>query len=603
MSNIRNTENPAKQKIEIQEKQRETKRQQALKQKRKQRLESGLRQYLAEFTEDVVKTISKNIYHNTKTKGMIINTENSMLKNYGETHDMYGIWLILKTMNLDTLEKFQQWYESNKDAIEQLKEDTSEKPPVQPQIQEPPVQEPLVQPQIPKIDNPQVQLQNIPQTQPDLPVQKVPQIQIPNKNFSNIEMNQQPQYPAVLINKLNKIDHNDKLTPQQKQVEQTKLINAYNKKLLKSREELAALAVGITPERTYQTQPNLKFADLNELPPERTFMNNLSPEQWNEIKSSSKNSWVGAFDTARDIKFNPKMLDPAYAAWKGRVNGTEVYYQDFNNDGIEDILEYNPDNERIVTYNGYSSKPSKQKLYKEFYASDQGKAIGNAAGRPIYPSTMKQWYEDQLLNTYNTREARRAYNDGLGRINMEGFKVKNKTISEMVKDVFNKQTYEQYLNAIAQKMQIPVSKVKTLLPRQTIVSMLMKSLLITWFGETITGDKDQDTKTFNTICKFLNMKNKTDNGADGPECKAMVYNVLKQNIESGRVHDNLGLQEYINKLWVELVQNLNYSKAIRLFAIAPNQKLNSELQRYKQYAKDKSEQLAARNASRTTLYA
>ena len=475
-----------------------------------------------------------------------------------------------------------------------------------------------VQPQLQ--DNPQVQLQNISQTLrsapevqpipqislqdfPPIVIQDEPQMQIPNTNFSNIEMNQQPQYPQALLNKINKINSNTKLTTHQKQVEVNNLIKTYNKNLGKSKEDLAAKATGITPERTYQTQPNLKFAELNQLPPGRTFMNNLTEQQWNDIKDNDKNSWVKAFDTARDIKFNPKMLDPAYAAWKGRVNGTAVYYQDFNGDKIEDILEYDPDHDRIVTYNGYSSKLSKQKLYKEFYESAKGKAVGNAEGRPIYPSTMKQWYADELINTYNTPEARRNYNEGLGKINMEGFKVKNKTISEMVKDVFNKQLYEHYLNTISQKMQIPIKKIKTLLPRQTIVSMLMKSFLITWFGEQLTGDKEQDTKTFNTICKFLNMKNKTDNGANGPECKAKVYNTLKQAIEGGYVHNRLGLQEYINNLWIALVQNMNYSNAIKIFTINPDQNLTNQLQLYKQYAQGKAEQLAARNAGRTVLYA
>ena len=146
--------------------------------------------------------------------------------------------------------------------------------------------------------------------------------------------------------------------------------------------------------REYYGDPNLPFAEQGQPGKRQPFPLSELAEEWDTIVAKPKNQWFHAFNDKKAVgfEFNPKMLDPEYAAWKGATRGTRIYRGDFNNDGYEDIIELDEDDE-FRTINGYSKRPSKQALYDAYFKENE--ATANEFGKPVYPMKFKDWKQEK----------------------------------------------------------------------------------------------------------------------------------------------------------------------------------------------------------------
>ena len=271
----------------------------------------------------------------------------------------------------------------------------------------------------------------------------------------------------------------------------------------------------------------------------------LDEDRWNDIKKDSSNAWINAFGKAHDFSYNPKMLDPQYAAWHGVKYGTDIYSADVNHDGYTDIIEVDED-DKIRTFNGYKIGPSKQKLYQEYYAAHP--AVGNDKGKPVYSVKFDDWYQ-QRVKSFGTDEKgaaeRKQLNTDLAKKGMYGYKVKETSINEHLKnyvktsrgDNEKESIYDSVAKYIASQLVTvnvnqednkPDAKsklVKGKFPITSFVGQIIRAYLFKHFNVAPSGNKDKDAEDINKLSRLANSRKTKD--ANKPYVKDAIINDLK----------------------------------------------------------------------------
>ncbi|WP_458454530.1 hypothetical protein [Methanobrevibacter sp.] len=303
---------------------------------------------------------------------------------------------------------------------------------------------------------------------------------------------------------------------------------------------------------------------------------NMSAQTRSNILSNSKNNWIHAFDKARDFSYNPKMLDPQYAVWHGAKHGNDVYYTDINNDGETDIIEVDED-DKIKSYNGYIVRPSKQHLYNEYYSVDENKAIADHNGNPVYPNKFNDWWHQRAGQM--SADERKTLNSSLAHKGMIGYKVKDATLNETIKQAVSVKRdgvsiYDGYMNALARVVNIDVKVVKRSLPISSFVGQIVRAVLFAHFNFAPTTNKgsnelnrEADDRLVGKLSRIINSTASKKSGLK----EAMVNYILTL------FNNQQAINQALNIIWTNLVINRAYTQCITQLSAAVRNIGNQQL--------------------------
>lgn len=354
-----------------------------------------------------------------------------------------------------------------------------------------------------EVENLQQQLASVGESVGRAPAPQVaPQINIPPK-----EVNNNPVIQNLILPK-SAMQDVDNRKEQLKQLRYNKALERANAMELDDLKKRYAKQAAQGKIKMQGGNPKIKFADDNAKGAWN--LAELDQENWGRITGTKGNDWINTFNKAHDFSYNPKMLDPQYAAWHGARYGTTVYQGDVNNDGISDIIEVDED-DKIRTFNGYKIGPSKQKLYQEFYNTEANKAVGKN-GKPYYPVKFDNWY--QARSSQLSADERKTLNSDLSKKGMHGYKVKETTINEHIKNVlkneaFNGQQiskYDYYIGALASNLNYDPKVVKRSLPMSSMVGQFVRAVLFKLFGVNPSGNRDTDDAVIGKLSRVANSK-------------------------------------------------------------------------------------------------
>ena len=140
----------------------------------------------------------------------------------------------------------------------------------------------------------------------------------------------------------------------------------------------------VKKQKQWGFDPNAKY---NEYIPE-TF----TKEYYEQLSGNKKNAWTKHM-LNKDYKYDPKMMDPRYAAMKGAKRGLKAYFGDVNGDGVEDVALID-ENGKIKSFNGFQPVQSKRRQLVKYYAQVGPEKL-TAKGSPIYypKATFDQWMD------------------------------------------------------------------------------------------------------------------------------------------------------------------------------------------------------------------
>ena len=465
-------------------------------------------------------------------------------------------------------------------------------------------------PQNPVLDNPQQQLaqqnveapQNIPPQQPQ--VLDNPQKQLAqNPIFNNIEMNNRGKLAEQKL--LWQQKYTDK--PGKAARRSAKADKLYTKYVNMPKEELAekmAIIESANDSRAFygEKQPFAAKDQKGNWP-----MSQFDNNYWNTVKQTKGNEWISAFNKGKDFSYNPKMLDPQYASWKAHERGNYIYDHDINNDGIKDLIEIDPDDDMIRTFNGYSVGPSKQQLYREFYDVDANKAVANFAGKPVYPVAFNDWYNTKTSQM--SKQQLEAANKGRGEKGMAGYKLKKKTITENVKDYIKGAKYNSLCERFANHYNIPINAVKKSIPLNSLSGYIVRLVLFaltnsntTQAVEGMTAEEHRaaDNKILSTITSCLNSKDNRET------LSPQIEQIIKQfcdNVEySGTILADIWNYFVVNKS-VNSYLNFMTNVLPKIKRVMPvNQNLLQALQTSAQKKEVRRQEIAAGRANKQNVW-
>ena len=316
----------------------------------------------------------------------------------------------------------------------------------------------------------------------------------------------------------------------------------------------------------------------------------LDEQRWNTIKSDSNNDWINTFSKAHDFSYNPKMLDPQYAAWHGVKYGTDIYSADVNNDGYTDIIEVDED-DKIRTFNGYKIGPSKQKLYQEYYTAHP--AVANAKGKPVYSVKFDDWYQQKAKSI--AADERKKLNTDLTKKGMYGYKVKETSINEYMKNFVkstglvneNMSIYDSVISTIAAQLKVNPKLVKGKFPITSFVGQIIRAYLFIHFNIPPTGDKDKDAEVINKLSRLANSKRTKD--TNKPYVKEAIIEALKA------IFGTVGVKEAALIIFNNLVLNDDYTECQHALIqkIPVNQQIKAACEALLQYNTAASQKRAA----------
>ena len=404
--------------------------------------------------------------------------------------------------------------------------------------------------------------------------QVAPQINIPPK-----EVNNNPVIQNLILPK-SAMQDVDNRKEQLKQLRYNKALERANNMQLDELKDRYAKNAAQGKIKLQGGNPKIKFADDN-----AKGAWNLAPldqENWGRITGTEGNDWINTFNKAHDFSYNPKMLDPQYAAWHGAKYGTTVYQGDVNNDGISDIIEVDED-DKIRTFNGYKIGPSKQKLYQEFYGIEANKAVGKN-GKPYYPVKFDNWY--QARSSQLSADERKTLNRNLSEKGMHGYKVKETTINEHIKNVLKNEAFNQtniskydyYIGILASNLNYDPKVVKRSLPMSSMVGQFVRAVLFKLFGVNPSGNRDTDDAVIGKLSRVANSKT-----------YGLKQNIIDHLLTFVNTPETFGT--IITVIWNNLVINKNYGSC--------QQSLVRDLQVNPQLATTCQQALNAANTSST----
>ena len=255
--------------------------------------------------------------------------------------------------------------------------------------------------------------------------------------------------------------------------------------------------------REYYGDPNLPFAEQGQPGKRQPFPLSELAEEWDTIVAKPKNQWFHAFNDKKAVgfEFNPKMLDPEYAAWKGATRGTRIYRGDFNNDGYEDIIELDEDDE-FRTINGYSKRPSKQALYNEYFKENE--ATANEFGKPVYPMKFKDWKQEKAAKM--DADERKRLNTDLAKIGMAKYKVKEASIAEQVEAGLKEGAYEACVSYLSERKHIDPKLIRKNFRIKSLASHLVRACLHKFFNKGIGANQHEEEKLISKLSRIANKK-------------------------------------------------------------------------------------------------
>ena len=400
------------------------------------------------------------------------------------------------------------------------------------------------------------------------PVNLQQQLQSVNNNFSNNKVNMNQQASDERKRQLRQLKY-DKALERAKGMQLEDLQKKYAKQAASGKIKLQG------------GDPTLPFAQPNQ---QGTWkLKEMHPQDWHRIHNTKGNNWIDTFDKAHDFSYNPKMLDPQYAAWHGARHGTDVYYTDVNNDMIPDIIEVDED-DKIKSYNGYRIGRSKQKLWNEYYTAHP--AVGDAKGKPVYPVEFDDWY--RTVSSSMNANQRKTLNTELSHKGMHGYKVKEASINETIKSFVtarNEQNnnisgYDRLIAAFAQRINYDPKVVKKALPVASLVGQIIRAVLFVHFNTRPTLNRDDDDKLVSKLSRIANSKS---------------YNLKQQylNYIQGLFVNNDAIMNLTNIIWIHLVINRNYADCQKELCKAVNTAVIEQLKEASvqalQFANQKSE--------------
>lgn len=270
----------------------------------------------------------------------------------------------------------------------------------------------------------------------------------------------------------------------------------------KRKEQIRNLYASSVANQTMKSQygdSSVKFD--GELKPKQ--LSEIKPGDWEKITNDPRNKWFQAFNSkkAPGFGFNPKMIDPAYAAWQGVRRGTTVYEGDFNQDGYNDIVEID-ETGAFRTINGYSRRPSKQGLYIDYFK--ENKAETNESGNPYYKTDFDDWYVKKV-NTMNNSE-RKKLNVDLVKAGMAKYKVKEASVAEQIESHLKGGIYEKCVKYIAEQIKADSKLVKKNFRIKSLASHIVRAMLHKYFNIDLQKNQKDEEGLISKLTRLVNGK-------------------------------------------------------------------------------------------------
>lgn len=234
--------------------------------------------------------------------------------------------------------------------------------------------------------------------------------------------------------------------------------------------------------------------------------NEYEPEQftkqfYEELANNKKNAWTKHM-LSKDYSYDPKMMDPSYAAMKGAKRGLKAYFGDVNDDGVPDVALVD-ENGKIKNFNGFSQKQSKRRQLIKYYEQVGASGV-TKTGAPIYggQSSFNDWMQQVAQNEAQKGNLKKL-NTELGHKGYAGYKLKEKTVTEQIRTAV-KPAYQRLLMQIAQSNNLNPTLVKRAMPYNLFIPIYTRVVLNTLFGANPQSRSDDEQGQW--IAKTLKKK-------------------------------------------------------------------------------------------------
>ena len=270
-------------------------------------------------------------------------------------------------------------------------------------------------------------------------------------------------------------------------------------------------------------------ARYNEYEPE-----NFTKQYYEELANNKKNAWTKHM-LSKDYSYDPKMMDPRYAAMKGAKRGLKAYFGDVNDDGVPDVALVD-ENGKIKNFNGFSQKQSKRRQLINYY-SQVGPQGLTPKGSPIYgnQSSFNNWVQE-VAQFETNRGNLKKLNTELGHKGYAGYKLKEKTVTEQIRTAV-KPSYQKLLLQIAQTNKLNPILVKRAMPYNLFIPIYIRVVLNTLFGANPQSRSDDEQGQW--IAKTIKKK---WNGTQFEQLKPAIIDVFSKL-------DQNGFMEIGNAIW------------------------------------------------------
>lgn len=223
----------------------------------------------------------------------------------------------------------------------------------------------------------------------------------------------------------------------------------------------------------------------------------------------------------KTTRYNSRLEHPNYAAYYAAKHEGKAYRDDFNDDGIDDIVITNKAG-NVTHINGHSMSKTKRGVNLEYFDSDDYAKLNhyytNKNGKKVLqlidPTAKNEWIDE--LSTTTKKEL----NKELRKAGMAGFKIKDENVANILKENA-KIVYE---NVISTLVGIEKSKNKGLdkkelrssimkhLPKTTFASRIVNAILLKvsgLFDKKAPQINDEDLPFY--LTKLKKLFNKTEN--------------------------------------------------------------------------------------------
>lgn len=241
---------------------------------------------------------------------------------------------------------------------------------------------------------------------------------------------------------------------------------------------------------------------------------NYEPDELDEIaienimggkKSKSANKWITKdhpyFNTKTE--YDPRMINPNYAAYRASKKGGKAYIGDFNQDGVGDVVVTNKHG--VVKYiNGHSRHETEHPMMMDYFASQDYQKLSHKtkSGKEISVFNRKNYKEwiDTVDNT-TKNEAKRLLRDS----GVTGFTVKDEKVTNLLKNNASI-VYDNMINGFKEDFSSDeIKEIKKHLSKATFANRIVNAILLAVSGLDKENIKNDDLQF------YLNKLNKSFN--------------------------------------------------------------------------------------------